>query len=78
MENTNQVFLYLNKVLDDYIKEAVQRRVSLDEANLEMKEVCLKELEQRSIELKPHIKTLVENRVKQYLKVYHLKVRYLK
>nr|DAJ81697.1 MAG TPA: hypothetical protein [Caudoviricetes sp.]DAK46427.1 MAG TPA: hypothetical protein [Bacteriophage sp.]DAK46246.1 MAG TPA: hypothetical protein [Caudoviricetes sp.]DAT20727.1 MAG TPA: hypothetical protein [Caudoviricetes sp.]DAT76906.1 MAG TPA: hypothetical protein [Caudoviricetes sp.] len=42
----------------------------------EMLKVCYDIIDEHNIELKTHIITLVDNRVKQYMKLYNLKVKY--
>jgi len=65
-ENTNQIFLYLNRGLQDYINKTL------------LSGECYNIINERNIELKTNIITLINNRVQQYIKLYNLKVKYAK
>lgn len=75
-ENTNQIFLYLNRGLQTLINDVLVSGEYPIDMKSEMLKVCYDIIDEHNIELKTHIITLVDNRVKQYMKLYNLKVKY--
>lgn len=75
-ENTNQIFLYLNRGLQILINDVLVSGEYPIDMKSEMLKVCYDIIDEHNIELKTHIITLVDNRVKQYMKLYNLKVKY--
>lgn len=77
-ENTNQIFLYLNRGLQDYINSSLLSGKHSSNVKKDMEEICYNIISERNIELKTNIITLINNRVQQYMKLYNLKVKYAK
>ena len=77
-ENTNQIFLYLNRGLQDYINQSLLSGEHSSNVKTDMEEICYNIINERNIELKTNIITLINNRVQQYMKLYNLKVKYAK
>lgn len=77
-ENTNQIFLYLNRSLQDYINQSLLSGEHSSNVKKDMEEICYNIINERNIELKTNIITLINNRVQQYMKLYNLKVKYAK
>ena len=77
-ENTNQIFLYLNRGLQDYINQSLLSSEHSSNVKKDMEEICYNIINERNIELKTNIITLINNRVQQYMKLYNLKVKYAK
>lgn len=75
-ENINQIFLYLNRGLQTLINDVLVSGEYPIDMKSEMLKVCYDIIDEHNIELKTHIITLVDNRVKQYMKLYNLKVKY--
>lgn len=75
-ENTNQIFLYLNRGLQTLINDVLVSGEYPIDMKSEMLKICYDIIDEHNIELKTHIITLVDNRVKQYMKLYNLKVKY--
>lgn len=75
-ENINQIFLYLNRGLQTLINDVLVSGEYPIDMKSKMLKVCYDIIDEHNIELKTHIITLVDNRVKQYMKLYNLKVKY--
>ena len=68
-ENTNQIFLYLNRGLQDYINQSLLSGEHSNNVKKDMEEICYNIINERNIELKTNIITLINNRVQQYMKL---------
>jgi len=75
-QNTNQIFLYLNRGLQNFINDILVGNRQSSNVKKDMEEICYDIINEHNIEIKTHIVTLINNRVQQYMKLYNLKVKH--